>query len=235
MRPDGRTPDECRPVTIQRQATRYAEGSVDIRCGETRVLCTASVEDRVPPFLKNTGKGWVTAEYALLPRSTAQRVQRDSVNKGRAKEISRLIGRSLRAVVDLEALGEWQITLDCDVLQADGGTRTTAITGAYVALRDAVNWMLEQELIERNPLTGQCAAVSVGIIDGEPRLDLCYEEDAAAEVDLNVVMLPDGRLLEIQGCAEHRPFGREALDAMLDLAFKGCSELFRIQEEAWHE
>ncbi len=232
MRPDQRAMDVLRPVAIERNFTKHAEGSVFVAFGDTQVLCTATVEDRVPPFLKDKGTGWITAEYAMLPRSTHSRIPRDASKKGRAQEISRLIGRSLRCVADLELLGSRQITIDCDVLQADGGTRTAAITGAYVALYDALLWMCERDMINQPPLLGHCAAVSVGVIEGEPRLDLCYQEDVCADVDMNVVMRGDGRLIEVQGCAEGEAFSREMLNRLLDLAEVGCKALFRIQQEA---
>lgn len=232
MRPFDRANGALRPVTIERGFTKYAEGSALTAFGDTRVLCTATVEDRVPPFLAGKGSGWVTAEYNMLPRSTHERVNRAAAQKGRAQEISRLIGRSLRCVVDLDALGERQIILDCDVLQADGGTRTAAITGAYVALHDAISHAIQHGLIPRSPLLGQCAAVSVGLVEGELRLDLCYEEDAAADVDMNVVMRSDGRFIEVQGCAEGDAFPRELVDAMLDLAEAGNRRLFEVQRHA---
>jgi len=231
MRPDNRANDALRPVTIERHYTKHAEGSVLVSFGETRVICTATLDARVPPFVRGTGKGWVTAEYAMLPRSTQERVVRDAVRKGRAMEISRLIGRSLRSVVDLDALGECQFILDCDVIQADGGTRTASITGAYVALRDALAKLVCEGRLEQSPLHGQCAAVSVGIVEGEPRLDLCYQEDCAAAVDLNLVMQATGNFIEIQACAEHEPFSRDLMNEMLDLAGKGIRELFAIQNE----
>ena len=235
MRPSGRAPDELRATTIQRQYTRHAEGSVLISCGETRVLCNASVEDRVPPFLRGKGEGWVTAEYGMLPRSTGSRMSREAARGkqgGRTLEIQRLIGRSLRAVVDRAALGERTITLDCDVLQADGGTRTASITGAYVALVDACRWLAAQGLIERDPIHGRVAAVSVGIVGDRPVLDLDYAEDSSAETDLNVVMNDGGAFIELQGTAEGHAFRRDELDRMLDLADKGVGELMRLQEEA---
>ena len=232
MRPDDRACDQLRPITIERNFTRFAEGSVLVSFGETKVICTATVEDRVPPFLKDTGSGWVTAEYAMLPRSTHSRVSRESSTKGRAQEISRLIGRSLRCVVDLPSLGPRQITLDCDVLQADGGTRTAAISGAYVALADAVARLLAEGKLEHSPLLSQCAAVSVGLIEGEPRLDLCYAEDSAADVDLNLVMSGTGDIIEIQGCAEGEAFPRAALNRLLDLAEAGIQRIFVLQNEA---
>lgn len=232
MRPDNRPNDTLRPVSFERNYTKHAEGSVLVAFGDTRVLCTATVESRVPPFLRNTGSGWVTAEYSMLPRSTNERVSRDAVRKGRALEISRLIGRSLRNVVQLECLGEQQILIDCDVIQADGGTRTAAITGAYVALRDAIEYMLGNELITELPLIGQCAAVSAGIVNGELRLDLCYEEDVAADVDFNLVMRSDGAIIELQGCAEGDAFPRTTLDQLLDLSESGIQTLFDLQKKA---
>lgn len=235
MRPDDRANDALRAVAIERNYTKYAEGSVLIVFGNTRVLCTASLEDRVPPFLRDTGKGWVTAEYGMLPRSANERISREAVKKGRALEISRLIGRSLRCVTDLAALGERQFILDCDVIQADGGTRTAAITGAYVALHDAVNRLVRDEVLERSPLVGQCAAVSVGMVEGEARLDLCYEEDAAADVDMNLVMREDGRFIEVQGSAEGEAFSRETMDRLFALGEKGIRELFALQVQALHD
>ncbi|HOZ45985.1 MAG TPA: ribonuclease PH [Candidatus Hydrogenedentes bacterium] len=232
MRPDGRAPDVLRAVTIERGYLKHADGSARITCGDTHVICSATLEDRVPPFLRNSGRGWVTAEYAMMPRSAQERITRDSVKKGRALEISRLIGRSLRSVVDMALLGECQIILDCDVIQADGGTRTASVTGAYVALYDALDRVVRQGRIERIPIHNQCAAVSVGIVDGEPRLDLSYAEDAAAEVDMNLVMLADGTYIEIQGCAEGKPFSRGRMNELLDLAEGGIGHLFAIQNEA---
>ncbi|WP_175409303.1 ribonuclease PH [Streptomyces sp. TRM64462] len=234
---DGRTPEQLRPVTIQRGWSKHAEGSVLISCGDTRVFCTASVTEGVPRWRKGSGEGWVTAEYSMLPRSTNTRGDRESVRGkigGRTHEISRLIGRSLRAVIDYKALGENTIVLDCDVLQADGGTRTTAITGAYVALADAVAWAQKNKLVKagRKPLTGTVAAVSVGIVDGTPLLDLCYEEDVRAETDMNVVCTGDGRFVEVQGTAEGEPFDRKELNALLDLATGGCADLAALQNEA---
>ncbi|MCQ0022887.1 ribonuclease PH [Streptomyces somaliensis DSM 40738] len=234
---DGRTPEQLRPVTIQRGWSKHAEGSVLISCGDTRVFCTASVTEGVPRWRKGSGEGWVTAEYSMLPRSTNTRGDRESVRGrigGRTHEISRLIGRSLRAVIDYKALGENTVVLDCDVLQADGGTRTTAITGAYVALADAVAWAQRQKLVKagRKPLTGTVAAVSVGIVDGIPLLDLCYEEDVRAETDMNVVCTGDGRFVEVQGTAEAEPFDRKELNALLDLATGGCADLAALQREA---
>ncbi|WP_236243305.1 ribonuclease PH [Streptomyces sp. CC228A] len=234
---DGRTPEQLRPVTIERGWTKHAEGSVLISCGDTRVLCTASVTEGVPRWRKGSGEGWVTAEYSMLPRSTNTRGDRESVRGkigGRTHEISRLIGRSLRAVIDYKALGENTIVLDCDVLQADGGTRTTAVTGAYVALADAVAWAQRKKLVKagRAPLTGTVAAVSVGIVDGTPLLDLCYEEDVRAETDMNVVCTGDGRFVEVQGTAEAEPFDRKELNALLDLATGGCADLAALQQAA---
>ena len=238
MRPSGRAPDELRQVRIQRAYTRHAEGSVRIDCGETVVLCTASVEDRVPHFLRNSGTGWVTAEYGMLPRSTGSRMRREaSVGKqgGRTLEIQRLVGRSLRAVVDRAALGERTITVDCDVLQADGGTRTASITGAYVALVDACRWMQAQRMIAKDPLHGQVAAVSVGIYRNTPVLDLDYDEDSNAETDLNLVMNDGGGYIEVQGTAEGHAFRRDELDEMLRLGDKGIGELLAAQREALAE
>lgn len=232
MRPDNRANDALRQVTIERNCSKFAEGSVLITFGDTKVLCTATAEGRVPPFLKDTGSGWVTAEYGMLPRSAQERIPRESVRKGRSLEISRLIGRSLRCVVDLDALGERRVTLDCDVIQADGGTRTTAITGAYVALHDALQLFVDEGKLEHLPLLGQCAAVSVGVVQGESRLDLCYEEDFEADVDMNIVMRSDGNLIEIQGCAEGEAFPRSVMDELIDLGEKGIQELFAIQNEA---
>ncbi|WP_073946174.1 ribonuclease PH [Streptomyces kebangsaanensis] len=234
---DGRTPEQLRPVTIERGWSKHAEGSVLVSFGDTKVLCTASVTEGVPRWRKGSGEGWVTAEYAMLPRATNTRGDRESVKGrigGRTHEISRLIGRSLRSVVDYKALGENTIVLDCDVLQADGGTRTAAITGAYVALADAVAWAQAKKLIRpsRQPLTGTVGAVSVGIVDGVPLLDLCYEEDVRADTDMNVVCTGDGRFVEVQGTAEAEPFARDELDALLDLAVAGCAELAAIQQTA---
>ncbi|MFF5444452.1 ribonuclease PH [Streptomyces sp. NPDC012888] len=234
---DGRTPEQLRPVTIERGWSKHAEGSVLISFGDTKVFCTASFTEGVPRWRKGTGEGWVTSEYSMLPRSTNTRGDRESVRGkigGRTHEISRLIGRSLRAVIDYKALGENTIVLDCDVLQADGGTRTAAITGAYVALADAVSWGQSKKLIKagRKPLTGTVAAVSVGIVDGVPLLDLCYEEDVRAETDMNVVCTGDGRFVEVQGTAEGEPFDRKELNALLDLAAGGCADLEAIQRNA---
>jgi ribonuclease PH len=234
-RPDDRAPDQLRPVRIQRGWLDHAEGSVLVEFGGTRVLCAASVQDSVPRWRRDSGLGWVTAEYAMLPRATNTRNDRESVKGrlgGRTQEISRLIGRSIRACVDFKALGENTVLLDCDVLQADGGTRTAAITGAYVALADAVAWMRARKMTKGDPLISSVAAVSVGVIDGEPRLDLCYAEDVKAGTDMNVVCTGDGRFIEVQGTAEGRPFDRSELDTLLDLALGGCAELTRLQREA---
>jgi ribonuclease PH len=235
-RPDDRAPDQLRPVTITRHWQKYAEGSALVEFGETKVLCAASVVQGVPRWRKGTGLGWVTAEYAMLPRATLTRNDRESVKGrvgGRTHEISRLIGRSLRAAIDLSALGENSISIDCDVLQADGGTRTAAITGAYVALADAVGWLREKGALARpDPVVNSISAVSVGVIDGEPRLDLMYDEDVRAETDMNVVVTGDGTFVEVQGTAEGTPFRRDELDALLDLAVGGCAQLAKLQAEA---
>ncbi len=234
-RVDGRAPHELRPVTLTRGWLEHAEGSVLVEFGRTRVLCVASVAEGAPRWRKGSGRGWVTAEYAMLPRATNTRGDRESVKGrlgGRTQEISRLIGRSLRAVVDEVGLGENTIILDCDVLQADGGTRTAAITGAYVALVDAVAWLRAQGALPGEPLTASVAAVSVGIVDGAPLLDLCYDEDARAETDMNVVCTGDECFVEVQGTAEQRPFDRPLLDALLDLAVTGCRQLTQLQVAA---
>lgn len=233
-RTDGRQADQLRPVTMNRGWLDNAEGSVLIEFGRTRVLCAASVTEGVPRWRKGSGLGWVTAEYAMLPRSTNTRSDRESVKGrigGRTHEISRLIGRSLRGIIDTAALGENTLVLDCDVLQADGGTRTAAITGAYVALHDAVSWMRERGLLASDTvLTDSVAAISVGVVDGEPLLDLCYEEDVRAETDMNVVLTGDGRYIEVQGTAEGEPFDRFELDSLLGLAEAGCRELTELQK-----
>jgi len=234
MRPSGRAPDQLRPVRFVRGFTRHAEGSVLVEFGETRVLCTASIEDTVPPFLRGQGQGWITAEYGMLPRATHSRTAREASKgkqTGRTQEIQRLIGRSLRAVADLRALGERTITIDCDVLQADGGTRTAAITGGYVALVDAVS-SLQRRRVVANPLHGQVAAVSVGICGGVPVLDLDYAEDSDAETDMNVVMNNGGAFIELQGTAEGHAFRRHELDEMLNLAAHGIGELLSLQLQA---
>jgi len=235
MRPSGRQPDELRPISFTRNFTRHAEGSVLVTCGDTKVICNASVEERVPPFLRGKGSGWVTAEYGMLPRSTSSRMGREAARGkqgGRTMEIQRLIGRSLRAAVDLEALGERQITIDCDVIQADGGTRTSSISGAFVALTDTVNHLIEEGLLEKSPLHGSIASVSVGIYQGTPVLDLDYPEDSAAETDMNVVMNDAGHFIEVQGTAEGHAFRRDELNSMLDLAEKGIGEIFQAQQKA---
>ncbi len=234
-RTDGRAADQLRPVTITRNWLDHAEGSVLVEFGRTRVLVAASVTQGVPRWRKGSGLGWVTSEYAMLPRATNTRSDRESVKGrigGRTHEISRLIGRSLRAVIDYRALGENTIVLDCDVLQADGGTRTAAITGAYVALADAVEWLRQRKALVGEPLTGSVAAVSVGVVEETALLDLAYVEDSAAEVDLNVVTTGDGRFIEVQGTAEGMPFDRTMLDALLDLGVAGTAELTRIQQAA---
>ena len=235
QRPSGRAPDQLRPISIQRGFTRHAEGSVLIGFGDTRVLCTASVEEKVPGFLRGKGEGWLTAEYGMLPRSTHERMQREAARGGqggRTMEIQRLIGRSLRACVDRAALGERTITLDCDVLQADGGTRTAAITGAYIALVDAINGLKKRGAIKRDPIVGAVAAISVGIVNGVPVLDLDYAEDSNCDTDMNVVMNDGGGFIEIQGTAEGHAFRRDELDALLALAGKGVAELCELQRQA---
>ena len=234
-RPDGRSADQLREIRITRGWLEHAEGSVLVEFGQTRVLCAASATEEVPRWRRGSGLGWVTAEYAMLPRSTNTRGDRESVKGrigGRTHEISRLVGRSLRACIDAKALGENTIILDCDVLQADGGTRTAAITGGYVALADAVRWLQGRKRCKGNPLVGSVAAVSVGIVNGQPRLDLCYEEDVAAQTDMNVVCTGDGNFVEVQGTAEQEPFSRQLLGELLDLAVGGCAELTRLQQEA---
>jgi ribonuclease PH len=226
---------KLRPIKLIRSYTLYAEGSVLISMGNTQVLCNASVSEDVPSFLKGKGKGWVTAEYSMLPRSTANRTPRDAVKgriNGRTHEIQRLIGRSLRSIVDLEALGERQIIVDCDVIQADGGTRTASINGAYIALVDAINVLKKNAAIARNPIKEAVAAVSVGIVSGKPVMDLCYDEDSKADVDFNVVMTASGKFVEIQGTAEKEPFSRTQLGELLRMADKGIAQVFRAQELA---
>lgn len=237
-RPSGRALDQLRSVTIERHYTRHAEGSVLIAFGDTRVLCTASVEERTPPWLRGKGEGWVTAEYGMLPRATSERSQREATRGGqggRTMEIQRLIGRSLRACVDRAALGERVITLDCDVLQADGSTRTAAITGAYIALVDAVDVLMKRNGLKRNPIVGAVAAVSIGIYQGMPVLDLDYAEDANCDTDMNVVMNDGGGFIELQGTAEGHAFRRDELDALLTLAHKGIGELIAMQRAALAE
>lgn len=233
MRPSNRAPDEMRIIRMTRNYTKHAEGSVLIEFGDTRVLCTASVEDRVPPFLRGKGQGWVTAEYGMLPRSTSSRMGREAARGkqgGRTLEIQRLIGRSLRAAIDMQALGERSITIDCDVIQADGGTRTASITGGYVALADAIQSLLTDKKIEKNPLIGQIVSVSVGIYKGTPILDLDYPEDSNAETDMNVVMDGNGHFIEVQGTAEGHPFSQDELNSMLVLAKTGIAQLIEIQQ-----
>ncbi|MGQ8821651.1 ribonuclease PH [Bibersteinia trehalosi Y31] len=235
MRPNNRENHQTRSVTITRNYTRYAEGSVLIEFGETKVLCNATIEDKVPPFLKGKGQGWVTAEYGMLPRATHSRTQREAAKgkqTGRTMEIQRLIARSLRAVVDLAKLGERTITVDCDVIQADGGTRTASITGACVALHDALNSLVEKGALSESPMKGLVAAISVGIVEDIPVCDLEYVEDSNAETDMNVVMVEDGRFVEVQGTAEGEPFSHNELLVLLDLAKQGCEQLFAAQRAA---
>ena len=235
LRADGRADDELRPITLTRHWQDHPAGSVLIEFGRTRVLCAASASAGVPRWRKGSGLGWVTAEYAMLPRSTHTRSDRESVKGrigGRTHEISRLVGRSLRAAIDYKALGENTIVIDCDVLQADGGTRTAAITGAYVALADAVSWLRGRGALVSEPLVTSVAAVSVGVVGGSPVLDLCYEEDVSAETDMNVVCTGDGRFVEVQGTAEGEPFDRAELDLLLDLAASGCAKLAAMQQDA---
>jgi ribonuclease PH len=234
MRPSGRAADQMRPVSFELDVARHAEGSCLVRFGHTHVLCAATVEERVPPFLRNTGKGWVTAEYGMLPRSTNSRTPREAARgkqSGRTLEIQRLIGRSLRAVTELELLGERQVIVDCDVLQADGGTRTASICGGYVALHDALTRTIAAGKIAEQPLLTECAAISVGVIDGVPMLDLPYTEDSTAETDMNVVMTGAGGYVEVQGTAEGKPFSRAELDALLDLAEGGIAQIVARQRE----
>ncbi len=232
MRPDGRANDQLRPYTFERGVSKFAEGSCLLTLGDTQMLVTATVEDRVPPFKKGKGEGWVTAEYSMLPRSGRQRNQRDLMKpNGRTMEIQRLIGRSLRAVIDLEALGERTITLDCDALQADGGTRCAGITAAYVALVDAVSWMTNRRMIKKNPILSPIAAISVGIYRGQEVLDLNYDEDSTAGTDMNLVMTGQGKFVEIQGTAEHDPFDVQTLGRLLALGKKGIDELIQAQKD----
>ncbi len=235
MRPSGRAPHQLRTIRITRNYTKHAEGSVLVEFGDTKVICTASIDENVPRWMKGKGQGWVTAEYGMLPRSTGSRMSREAAQGkqgGRTMEIQRLIGRSLRAVVNMEALGERTITIDCDVIQADGGTRTASITGGFVALADAVAYLKKKKLITKNPLHGQVASVSVGIYQGTPILDLDYAEDSNAETDMNVVMNDGGAFIEVQGTAEGHAFRREELDAMLALAESGIKDLMAKQREA---
>ena len=232
MRPSGRAPDEMRAITIETGFTKHAEGSCLISFGDTRVLCTASVEERIPPWLRGKGEGWVTGEYSMLPRSTHTRGSREAARgkqSGRTQEIQRLIGRSLRAVVDLKKLGERQITLDCDVLQADGGTRTASISGAWIALRIAINRLMEDGAITEDPITGQVAAISCGIFEGTPVLDLDYPEDSSAEADANFVLIEGGQIAEVQATAEGATYDEEALLRLLRLARMGCDKIFAAQ------
>jgi len=231
-RADGRAADALRPVRFERHAVNTADGACIVHFGDTRVLCTASLSDRVPGWMRDSGQGWVTAEYAMLPGSSRERIQRDHIHKGRAQEISRFIGRVLRAVTDRDAMGECLVTVDCDVLQADGGTRTAAVTGGYIALYDAFAASVARGLLGAVPLHTTGTAISVGICGGAPVLDLCYAEDSAASVDLNVAMDGKGGIIEVQGCAEGAPFARTELDAMLDLAAAGNAALARLQREA---
>jgi ribonuclease PH len=238
IRRDGREPDDLRTLAFTRDFTQFAAGSVLVEFGMTRVLCTASVEERVPPWLRGKGRGWVTAEYSMLPGATSERNDREAARgkqSGRTQEIQRLIGRSLRAVTDLTAMGEAQITVDCDVLQADGGTRTASICGGYVALHDACTRLVAAKTMASHPLTGQCAAISVGIVDALPLLDLDYSEDVRAEVDMNVVMTGEGRYVEVQGTAEGAAFSRGELDDLLGLAEHGITEIFALQREVLAE
>ncbi len=234
-RPSNRAPDEMRQVSITRNFTMHAEGSVLIEFGNTKVICTASIEERVPGFLRGKGEGWVTAEYGMLPRSTSSRMRREASSGkqgGRTLEIQRLIGRSLRAVIDMKKLGERTLTIDCDVIQADGGTRTASITGGFVALADAINNLMAEGKLDENPLTGSVASISVGIYKGTPVLDLDYPEDSNAETDMNVVMDGEGQFIEVQGTAEGHPFSRDELNSLLALAEKGITELKALQQEA---
>ena len=230
QRPDGRKLDQLRKVKVTKNYLKHAEGSCLIEFGETKVICSASVEEGVPPFLKGSGKGWVTAEYGMLPRSCTTRIRREKTS-GRTEEIQRLVGRSLRAVVDMEKLGERTIKIDCDVLQGDGGTRTAAITGGFIALADAVLWMRKQLMFEKIPLKDYVTAISVGVFNGKPVLDLNYAEDSKAEVDMNVVMVGKGEFVEVQGTGEHATFSRKEIDALLKLAEKGIKELLDIQKK----
>lgn len=235
MRPSQRAADALRAIRLTRHYTKHAEGSVLIECGDTKVICTASVEESVPSFLKGKGQGWVTAEYGMLPRSTGSRMRREAASgkqSGRTQEIQRLIGRSLRAVVDLQKLGERQILIDCDVIQADGGTRTASITGAFVALADAIAGLIAAGKLAESPLRDHVAAISVGVVAGQPVLDLDYVEDSGCETDMNVVMTGDGRFIEVQGTAEGAPFSREEMNALMALAEKGIAELVLLQKQA---
>jgi ribonuclease PH len=235
MRADGRAPDELRPITFERDFTEMAAGSCLVSFGRTRVLCTASIDDEVPRWMRGRGTGWVTAEYSMLPGSSPERVRRevkDGRPSGRSQEIQRLVGRALRSVCDMGRLGERQVVVDCDVLQADGGTRTASICGGFVALHDALTRLMQQKLIANHPLTAFCAAVSVGVVDGAPVLDLPYVEDSTAQVDMNLVMTSEGRYVEVQGTAEGEPFSRAELDGMLSLGEKGIAEIIGLQQRA---
>ena len=235
MRPSNRAPGNLRDIEIIRHYTKHAEGSVLVKFGDTHVICTASIDEKVPSFLKGKGQGWVTAEYGMLPRSTGSRMQREAAHgkqSGRTQEIQRLIGRSLRSIIDLDKLGERTIQIDCDVIQADGGTRTAGITGGFVALHDAVSFLLEKKLISESPLKDFVAAISVGVFEGTPVLDLDYIEDSGCDTDMNVVMTGSGGFVEVQGTAEGAPFRREEMDAMLDLAQAGISQLIAKQKTA---
>ncbi len=234
MRPDGRKNNEIREVKVQRNYISTAEGSVLIEMGNTRVICTATIEDKVPLFLKDRNRGWITAEYSMLPKSTQIRIARESIAgrvSGRTHEIQRLIGRALRSVIELSCLGERTVWIDCDVIQADGGTRTAAITGAFICLSDALTYALKNGLIEKNPVKDYLAAISVGVVNGEARLDLCYSEDSAAEVDMNIVMTGSGRFVEIQGTAEGKPFSKSTMDTLIKLAEEGIYHLVEIQKK----
>jgi ribonuclease PH len=231
QRPDGRKFDQLRKIKVTKNYLKHAEGSCLIEFGETKVICSASVEEGVPPFLKGSGKGWVTAEYGMLPRSCNTRIRREKTS-GRTEEIQRLVGRSLRAIVEMEKLGERTIKIDCDVLQGDGGTRTASITGGFIALADAVLWMKKKVLIEKIPLKDYVAAISVGVFNGKPVLDLNYAEDSKAEVDMNIVMVGKGEFVEVQGTGENATFSRKEIDTLLKLAEKGIKELFDVQKKA---
>ena len=234
MRTDGRKERELRPIVITPSYIKSADGSVLIEVGNTRVICTAKLEDKVPPFLRNSGKGWITAEYGMLPSSSQVRISREAARGrigGRTHEIQRLIGRSLRTIADLKSLGERTIWIDCDVIQADGGTRTASITGAYVALVEAVRQLIKQGVMQKNPIKDSVAAVSVGIVDGKPLLDLNYEEDSRAEVDMNFVMTGSGKFVEVQGTAESAPFTKKGLDRMAEIAQQGIRELLKVQKK----
>ncbi len=232
---DGRSKNQLRPISFQRQFTKYAEGSVLVCCGETKVLCNASVEERVPPFMRGQGRGWVTAEYSMLPRATHTRSMREAAKgkiSGRTQEIQRLIGRSLRAVTDLKSMGEITVQIDCDVLQADGGTRTASITGAYVALHDALSGLVAKGVLKNMPLKDSVSAISVGILAAKPLLDLNYAEDSKADVDMNFVITGSGKFVEVQGTAEEEPFSLLELDELRDLALRGCAQLTRLQQKS---